>query len=60
MSLVGSKVENKCNVFAEIAYYVCMYNPFILINIGQFTLGVFDVKIILPYSYSANVPGQYI
>lgn len=37
-----------------------VYNPFILINIGQFTLGVFDVKIILPYSYSANVPGQYI
>lgn len=24
MSLVGSKVENKCNVFAEIAYYVCI------------------------------------
>lgn len=24
MSLVGSKVENKCNVFVEIANYVCI------------------------------------
>lgn len=59
MSLVGSKVENKCNVLRKLLI-MFVYNPFMLINIGQFTLGVFDVKIILPYSYSANVPGQYI